>query len=88
MRFEGKHGDAAPFQLLKEALAHFCSVLFCSSVSSTFTAVSNVWCFCWHRKVEAGELNRVAGKHQAHSYGSKYLEESGCSSVCILFWMV
>lgn len=62
--------------LFKGALAAFCMKAFCRNISSTLTAVSNVSCFCWHRKAEAGELNRVAGKHQAHSYGSKYLEET------------
>lgn len=62
--------------LFKGALAAFCTKAFCRNISSTLTAVSNVSCFCWHRKAEAGELNRVAGKHQAHSYGSKYLEET------------
>lgn len=76
MRFEGKHGDATPLWFLKGALAPLCTVVFCRSVSSTLTAVSNVSCFCWHQKAEAGELNCVAGKYQAHSYRSKYLEET------------
>lgn len=62
--------------LFKGAFAPFCMKAFCGNISSTLTAVSNVSCFCWHQKAEAGELNRVAGKHQAHSYGSKYLEET------------
>lgn len=75
MGFEGKCGDATPFQFLRGALAPLCTVVFCRNVSSTLIAASNVSCFCWPQKDEAGELNCVAGKHQAHSYGSKYLEE-------------
>lgn len=50
-------------------------MVFFGNVSNTLTAVSNVSCFCWHQKAEAGKPNCVAGKHQSHSHGSKYLEE-------------
>lgn len=65
-----------PFSFSKEPLLLFALWCFVEMYPIyLLTAVSNVSCFCWHQKAEAGELNRVAGKHQAHSYGSKYLEE-------------
>lgn len=64
------------FGFSKEPLLLFALWCFVEMYPVHLTAVSNVSCFCWHQKAEAGELNYVAGKYQAHSYRSKYLEET------------